>query len=327
LDSLDRHKLSLARILASLEDKEAAKNLAAVFAAARAAADNVKADEELRASAVRLLGRGTEGREADVARLGKLLTPQTPGSVQSAAVDGLARLGEAGAPKLLLAGWKGHAPALRGQVLDVLLSREAWTKDLVAALESGRIAPSEIDAARRQRLISHKDEQVKAAAQRLLSAAADADRKQVLADYQAALTLSGDAARGAPLFAKKCAACHELGKQGKPVGPNLAALTDKSPAALLTAILDPNQAVEPKYLSYTAIATDGRIYVGILVEETGSSITLVDQNGNRHSLLRSQLDELQCSGKSLMPEGVEKELSPQEIADVMAYVVAGGRMK
>src|SRR5207302_880880 len=156
-------------------------------------------------------------------------------------------------------------------------------------LEAGKLAPSDIDAARRQRLISSKNPEIKSASERLLAASVDADRKKVLADYQPALTLAGDFPRGAALFGKKCAACHELGKQGKPVGPNLAGLSDKSPKALLTAILDPNQAVEPKYLSYTAIASDGRIYVGILADETGSGITLVDQNGNRHSLLRNEL--------------------------------------
>src|SRR6185436_18722696 len=164
-----------------------------------------------------------------VQRLAKLLAPQTPGSVQAAAVEALARLGDAGTPKLLVAGWKSHAPALRAQMLDVLLSREAWTKDLLSALETERLAPSDIDAARRQRLVSHKNGEIKAAAQRLLAAAANTDRQKVLADYETTLTLAGDCSRGGPLFVKKCAACHELAKQGKPVGPNLAALTDKSP--------------------------------------------------------------------------------------------------
>src|SRR6185369_15309669 len=115
LDSLERQKLSLAQILKSLDDAQAKKNLAAIFTAARAASENAKAEEELRIGAARLLGRAPEGRAEDVARLAKLLVPQTPGSVQSVAVDALARLGEAGTPTMLLAGWKSHAPALRVQ--------------------------------------------------------------------------------------------------------------------------------------------------------------------------------------------------------------------
>jgi putative heme-binding domain-containing protein len=274
-----------------------------------------------------LLGRAPDGRAEDIVRLGKLLAPQTPGSVQASAVDALSRLGEAGTPLLLLAGWKSHAPALRAQVLDVLLGREPWTKELLAALQAGLLAPSDIDAARRQRLIALKNPELKALAARLLAASADADRQKVLAEYQPALTLAGDFPRGEALFGKKCAACHQLGKQGKPVGPNLAGLSDKSPKALLTAILDPNQAVEPKYLSYTAITTEGRIVVGLLAEETGNGITLIDQSGNRHVLLRSELDELQSSGKSLMPDGVEKELSPQDVADIMTFVGSGGKSR
>ena len=138
------------------------------------------------------------------------------------------------------------------------------------------------------------------------------------------LTTTGDAKRGAEGFRKSCAACHQLGGVGNAVGPDLASLGDKSPPALLIAILDPNRAVEARYVGYTAITKGGRTYSGVLAAETGNSITLVGADGKKIDILRSDLDELSSTGKSAMPEGLEKEIKPQEMADLIAHVRSQG---
>ncbi len=108
------------------------------------------------------------------------------------------------------------------------------------------------------------------------------------------------------------------------VGPDLASLTDYSPHALLTAILDPNKAVEAKFLDYLAITTSGLSYTGLLANETGNSVTLMGQEGKQQTILRSELEALQATGKSLMPEGLEKDLSQQDLANVIAYLRGSG---
>jgi putative heme-binding domain-containing protein len=143
------------------------------------------------------------------------------------------------------------------------------------------------------------------------------DRKQVVDQYQPALQRGGDAQRGAALFVKSCAACHRLGQQGHDVGPDLWSITDKRPESLLTAILDPSAAVEARYVSYVALTEDGRVHTGLLATETGSSITLLSPEGRKHTILRTEIEELQASGKSLMPDGMERELSLQDVADLI----------
>jgi putative heme-binding domain-containing protein len=109
------------------------------------------------------------------------------------------------------------------------------------------------------------------------------------------------------------------------VGPDLAALTDRSTEALLVALLDPNRAVEAKYVNYTAATTAGLTYTGLVAAETATSVTLVGQEAKLQVVLRSDLDSLTSSGKSLMPEGFEKDISPAEMADVITYVQTIGR--
>ncbi len=137
--------------------------------------------------------------------------------------------------------------------------------------------------------------------------------------------MEGDAEAGAAVFNKRCSVCHRLRGVGHEVGPNLASLTDYSPPALLTALLDPNRAVEAKYLDYLAITAGGQSYTGMLANETGNSVTLLGQEGKQQTILRSELEALQATGKSLMPEGLEKDVTPEDMANVIAYLRGSGR--
>src|SRR6185295_13021241 len=107
---------------------------------------------------------------------------------------------------------------------------------------------------------------VKELAERLLSGTIEANRQAVLAKHSAVLSMTGDAQAGAAVFTKRCSVCHRLRGAGHEVGPNLAALTDYSPEALLVALLDPNRGVEAKYLDYVAVTTAGLTYTGMLAD-------------------------------------------------------------
>ncbi len=104
------------------------------------------------------------------------------------------------------------------------------------------------------------------------------------------------------------------------VGPDLASLGDKSPQALLIAILDPNRAVEARYVNYTATTKAGLTFTGVLAGETGNSITLVGPDGKKQVILRGELEELASSGKSAMPEGLEKDITPADMANLIAHI-------
>ncbi len=135
--------------------------------------------------------------------------------------------------------------------------------------------------------------------------------------------MTADAQAGAAVFAKRCSVCHRLRGVGFEVGPNLAALTDYSPPALLTAMLDPNRGVEARYLDYAAVTTSGLTYTGMLADETGNSVTLRGQEGKQQTILRTELEALRSTGKSLMPEGLEKDLAPQDLANVIRRTLRG----
>ncbi|HZU34430.1 MAG TPA: c-type cytochrome, partial [Gemmataceae bacterium] len=275
-------------------------------------------------AAISLLGHGRSHRAEDLGTLLGLLTPQTPDELQNAAVLALGRLHDERVPTGLLNGWKAYSPSLRSQVLGVLFQRSEWLQAVLTALQRHELPASEIDAARRQALLANKSRSIRAQAARIFAGAVNADRQKVIDSYRLVLGLKGDPRRGLQVFTKNCSTCHRLGKVGNDVGPNLGTVSDKSSDYLLTNILDPNRSVEPRYISYLAELKDGRLLTGVLTSETGPSVTLVSQDGKQHPILRSDLESLTSTGKSLMPEGLEKDVKPQEMADLIAFVRSSG---
>jgi putative membrane-bound dehydrogenase-like protein len=322
LDALDERNTPLSQLQNDAPDemKAALKQVSGLFAAARTVLTGERATQDEKHYAVRLLGRGLDHQQDDMNALAGLLVPQTPEELQAAAVAALGRLRSPRIPELLLRGWKAFVPTLRRQALGILLSRDTWLSAALDAMENKTIAPSEIDAVLRQRLLSHRSAEVRRRATKLFADAINTDRQKVVDSYQSILNLSGDAKRGVEVFRKNCAACHQLGSVGNTVGPDLASLGDKSPPALLIAMLDPNRAVEARYVGYTATTKGGLTFSGVLAAETGNSITLVSTDGKQNVILRSDLDELTSTGKSAMPEGLEKEIKPQDMADLIAHI-------
>jgi putative membrane-bound dehydrogenase-like protein len=326
LDAFDRRQTPLAKMRKGAAEPlaNAIDQLSPVFENARDVIADPQATEADRLAVIGLLGRGPDRHRQDIAALQKLLTPQTSATVQLRVIEALGALNDAAVPEVLLAGWKAYGPALRARALDVLASRGSGQQALLAALEQKHVLAADIDAARRQQFVARLQPADRQRAEALLAAGTDSNRQQVIEQYQSALGLSGDRQRGAAMFQKTCSACHRLGEVGHAIGPDLTALTDRSPRSLIVALLDPNRAVEAKFLSYTAITVDGRTFTGMLAGETGNSVTLVGQENKQQLILRSDLEALESSGKSLMPEGMEKDLSPQAVADVIAYLNSQG---
>ncbi len=97
-------------------------------------------------------------------------------------------------------------------------------------------------------------------------------------------------------------------------------MQNKSPADLLIAILDPSREAQPNYVAYTLVTLQGTVYSGIIASESAAGVTLRRAEGKEDHVLRSQIDELTSTGKSLMPEGLEKDIPPDQMADIIAFI-------
>jgi putative heme-binding domain-containing protein len=270
-------------------------------------------------ASIPLLGRTPAARNLDLRRLAGLLAADRPPAVQTAALTSLTRSADDAVPPLLVAAWAKATPALRLRILDALAARAGGVQVLLDALEKGLIPRGEMDPARRYRLLTDDRREVRAHAEKVFSAA-NSNRTAVIDSYQSVMKQAGDRARGKAVFAKTCSACHRLDGVGSAVGPDLAALADKTPRYLLGEILDPNRNVDSRFLEYRAVLKDGRTVTGVLESETATGVTLRGQQGKDETVRRVDIDQLRSTGKSLMPEGLEADISPAAMADLLAYL-------
>jgi putative membrane-bound dehydrogenase-like protein len=311
--------LPLHKVWAS-DSKDLATARAAILSAAqKAAAADVPVAE--RAVAIRLIAYGPFRDVEPVLRA--LLTPQTPVELQVAAIRALGNHDNAEVGVILLSAWKSASPSLRRELLDAVLARSERVARLLDAIEKKEIVAGQIEPAKLALLRKYPDAKIRARADKILKDQVLPARQEVIARYEAsALTEKPDALRGKLLFKKTCAACHRLENEGTEVGPDLlSALGSKTPDSLLIDILDPSREVDPRYIEYVVTLKDGRVLTGLIAAETASSITLRRAEKAEDTLLRSQIDDIRATAKSLMPEGLETQLSPQELFDVIAYLM------
>lgn len=311
LESWAADRPEFAKILPSLD---------ALLTSARQLALDDEAPLDQRIAALRLFGQSQMRAAQDVQTLAQLVDPVQPSAVQSEAVEVLDRIRGDDVAPAVLAKWDRLTPALRSRVLSLLLARTERTQALLKAIQAGDVLPSQLDAAATERLRQHSDKEIQTLADRLLKGTQNSDRAQVIAQFQETLKLQGDAGRGKETFRKICAACHQLQDIGTDAAPNLTESRNKSPEAMLEAVLDPNRVVDPKYVSYLISTVSGRVLTGLIKSETSNSVVLHKADGTQETVLRSEIEAIKGTGKSLMPEGLEKDLTPQQLADVFAFI-------
>jgi putative heme-binding domain-containing protein len=141
-----------------------------------------------------------------------------------------------------------------------------------------------------------------------------------VADYASVAGLKGDAAHGHQLYQQNCSICHHFKGEGHEVGPNLETVMDKPVDWLLVAIFDPSAAVEPRYFMHSVKLKSGGDLAGIIAAETANNIVLRLPGGTDLPVLRADIADDKATTRSLMPEGLETVLKPQDVADVIAWL-------
>jgi putative membrane-bound dehydrogenase-like protein len=327
LDWLQRNNKSLSQLQSSGGEamKSALTAADGVFSAARAMASNPKVPVEERIVAAKVLGRGRARQTEDFELLAGLLIPASPSELQLAAMTTLGRTNRASVAERVLDGWGGYSGPVRTAALELVMSRPAWAQVLLDRVEADPTMMPQIDAGRRAALTQHSNAKLAERATAIFNSGTDVNREKVIVRYTAAIAgLPADPAKGAHVFASTCSACHKFGAvAGSTIGPDIAVVKDRSVPYLLTHILDPNRAVEDRYIYYTATTHDGRALAGMLAGEAGNSITLLGLDGKEQSILRSEIRSLVSSGRSLMPDGLEAAINEQAMADLIAFLAGG----
>jgi putative membrane-bound dehydrogenase-like protein len=309
--------LPRAGVSAEQTDRIQARLGALLDQAAAVAAETGRTSEE-RALAVRLLAQAPWESAEPVLR--RLLAGDGEQSLRLAAVRAAAAHGEAAVGPWLLDRLASVTPAVRREITLAVLRQPARVKLLLDAVEAGRLAPGDIDAVAVNQLVGSRVAEIRERARKLLKGSLPEERRRVLERYAEAAHREGDAERGRLVFQKNCANCHSVAGIGVRVGPDIADTRVKTREQLLSDILNPNGAIDGNYLNYVVSTQSGQVLSGLIDAETPSSLTLKRAEGQTDVILRQDIDEIRSSGTSLMPEGLEKNITVDEMSDLLSFL-------
>jgi putative membrane-bound dehydrogenase-like protein len=266
---------------------------------------------------VRLLAHASWDRVKDIV---EDIFPKAPDSIRLPIIRALAVRDEPEIGGVLLKDWKAYTPSLRREATEALLRQPERVKLLLKDVESGKVKPGDIEPLRVRQLVNHKDAAIRELAKKLLQDSQPTDRTEAVKKYQAALKLQGDPVKGKLVFQKNCATCHKVAGIGVDVGPDISDTRTKTPEALLVDILNPNAAIDNNYINYIVVLKNGRMITGLIASETATGLTLKRAENQTETVLRTDIDEIQSTGQSLMPEGLEKGINLQEMADLLSFL-------
>jgi putative heme-binding domain-containing protein len=316
---------ALLNLLARTEVQSAAREaVEALFNRARDIALDAQQPTGRRVSAVMLLAHANYERSGEVLR--SLASAQQPTELAIAAVRALGEFLHPEVAQALLAPdrWGTFPPALREAVLAALFSRPQHLSGLLAAIEAGTFPAAAVDFARRNQLLRQRDEAIRTRAEKLFKQTAPGDRMKVYEESKSALTLKPVASNGREVFKRLCANCHRFEREGIAVGPDIFDIRNQPKESILLHIIVPEYEIAPNYTAYVIETKDGRTLTGLMVSETATSVTLRQALAAEETVLRSNVASMTASSVSLMPQELEKGMSRQELADLLAYLKGEG---
>jgi putative membrane-bound dehydrogenase-like protein len=299
---------------------------AAVSLLAKVKNDKHPTGERL-AAARELIGYRTTDQQTAQTLL-EMITPATPPELAAGILDALRACEAPETGQLILDRLPGLTPSLRAACYSVLLGRPSWTRALLQKASRGEIRLTELSLDQRQALAHHPNRTIRARTQELLQrgdALPNPDRQKVLDELLPITKLTGDPAAGKLVFKNTCSKCHVHGGEGTRIGPDLTGMAVHPKEHLLVDIIDPSRSVEANFHCYTVTTKQGRVFVGLLASESKTAIELFDAEGKKQTVLRSDIDELVASSKSLMPEGFEKQLSRKDLTDLLEFLTQRGK--
>ncbi len=292
---------------------------------ARSTIRDNKSELNTRRSALDLLISRTSSSDAtSVDFLVESLTNGQDSSFSLALVRGLVSLGKPSLIKVL-GGWRDYEPSTRTGILTESISREENALTLLEKVAAGGIGVDAFQPAQIEQLRSSKNVELIAYVEKLFGPAPGADRLAIVSDYVRQWPAStADVSRGEALYKQHCAQCHQDRSDASgvlpSVGPNLQALSVWQNEAWLSAILDPNKSVEPKYRRMSILTHEGSTIIGLKVRESDDRIEILNDQGTLISLTLASIEEIRESEKSLMPEGFEKILKPGDMASIITFL-------
>ena len=296
------------------------------LAAARQIAVQGSYDAELRIQALQAL-LFLDTRDSVRAIIERLLTTSDPpdsAPFRGKVLDSLTEAHDAGVAPIVLGAFAKLPAELKPRAVELFTERPAWSMALLAAVEAKHIPTSALNVNQLRRLQKGRDPEVARRVKAIWGTIREGrnPQRERLVSHMRQLIRStpGDPIAGQVVYNKLCAECHKIHGVGQEVGPDITLNGRNDFEQLLSNVFDPSLVIGPGYHATTVAASDGRVLTGLLAEDGPERVVLKIQGGKIETIPRGQIDEIKTSPLSLMPDEIEKQLPPQEIADLFAFL-------
>jgi putative heme-binding domain-containing protein len=225
---------------------------------------------------------------------------------------------------VVLDSYASLAPDSQSAAIELLTRRVVWSKPLLDHIASEQIPKHALNVNQVRKLLSLGDSDINQSVAKLwgtIREGRDPAREQLIRDMRRLLeSTPGDSRRGIAVFARLCGQCHKIHGEGQEVGPDITVNGRASYDQLLSNVFDPSLVIGEAYQARTVRTDDGRVVTGLLAEDSEQRVVLKVQGGKLETIARDEVVAMKTSELSLMPEGIEKQLQPQEIADLFAFI-------
>jgi putative heme-binding domain-containing protein len=242
-------------------------------------------------------------------------------------LSAVARFNDPAAGQALAAALPKLQPAVRPQALDALASRAAWATALLDAIDRGAVDPALVNSNQVQRLAGFGDAVLAARVVKRWGAVRQGrnpEREKLVRQYRDRLEWKvgrGDAENGAKIYQKVCAQCHQYRGTGVEVGPKLDDNGKAGFEQLLVSIMDPSLVIGNAYQARLVQTADGRALTGLVVEDSPARLVLKVAGAKLETIAKADIERMRTSEQSLMPEGLEKQMTDKEFRDLLTYLL------
>jgi putative heme-binding domain-containing protein len=265
--------------------------------------------------------------EGVLERVGEWLADRRSLSIafRSGVLSAVGRLDDDNAAGVVLAAYPTMEVDLKPRAVELLTQRANWAKALLKAVADKKLPASAINVNQARRLLASRDKDLtKLVGEHWgsLRSERNPEREKVVARMRNLLRRTkGDPMRGVAVYNKLCGQCHKIHGEGVEVGPDITSNGRSSFEQLLSNVFDPSLVIGSGYQAVTVVTLKGRSLTGLLVEDNARRVVLKVQGGKQEVVARADVESVEVSKLSLMPEGVEKQLETQEIADLFSFLV------
>jgi putative membrane-bound dehydrogenase-like protein len=303
----------LARGGSSLAKADTNRKLQPLIAAAT---DHLRRNADIHPNDFTILGVAGSADAATV--IASSLENRLPISLATPALEALARLNPPTLGKMFTETWPAIPADARPTAVRLWRTRPQHIPALLDAAAAGTVKVADLSAEDLAALRESKNNEIRARALSLFGPAPS--RTEALTTYRPALDLKGDAAKGHATFQARCTLCHRFHGEGNGVGPELDASAAAGREKLMGNILEPSREITAGFSMAIVETKSGERVAGVIAAETDGTVALRMPGGLLRTFPRIDVAQIERSSRSLMPDGIEAGLTPQDMADLLEFL-------